>query len=72
MDMSHPEGASVNGGISPDMSVDHLVEVVYSLGAGSLLAKADIKSALRIIPVHRWSLEWDSKHFVDIALPFGL
>ena len=62
MDMSHPRGANVNDEISPDMSVDHLVEVVCSLGAGSWLAKADIKSAFQIIPVHWWSpdMEWNS------------
>ena len=47
------------------------------LGKGTLLAKVDIKSAFRLLPVHpadRYPLgmQWKDKLFVDICLPFGL
>ena len=58
LDLSYPEGASVNTGIKKEtsslsyVSVDHIVEKVLELGVGSLLTKIDIKSAFRPIPVH--------------------
>ena len=58
MDLSHPAGSSVNDGIEPELcslkytTVDEAVEMVVSEGHGSLMAKFDIESAYRIIPVH--------------------
>ena len=58
MDLSYPEGGSVNDGITPELcslwypSVDNAVKVVLALGRGARLAKFDIQSAYRIIPVH--------------------
>ena len=83
VDMSHPAGRSVNDGISEDLasltyvSVDNIMEVVSALGVGSLLAKVDIKSAYRIIPVFPddrllLGMEWEGAQFVDTVLPFGL
>ena len=48
-----------------------------SLGRGTLLAKFDVESAYRIIPIHpndRYLLgmQWQGHYFVDMALPFGL
>ena len=48
-----------------------------SLGRGTLLAKFDVESAYRIIPVHPNDLyllgmQWQGNYFVDITLPFGL
>lgn len=47
------------------------------MGVGTLMAKIDIKSAYRMIPVHPadrpllgW--KWEGQVFVDSALPFGL
>ena len=42
-----------------------------------LLAKFDVESAYRIIPIHlndRYLLgmQWQGNYFVDMALPFGL
>ncbi len=57
-DLSYPHGASVNDGIDPALtlrsytSVDSVAQRVQWLGKGSLLAKMDIKSAYRLIPVH--------------------
>ena len=65
MDLSSPDKASVNDGISQELcslsyvSVDDAVWLVLELGPGSLLAKLDIQSAHRIVPVHpadRWLL----------------
>ena len=58
MDLSFPHGASVNDGISSDLlhlsyiTVDDVAENVQQLGRGALLAKMDIQSAYRLIPVH--------------------
>ena len=46
-------------------------------GRGTQLAKVDIKSAYRNVPVHpddRWltGMVWRDSLFVDAALPFGL
>lgn len=68
VDLSRPEGGSVNGGIDPNLcslsytKVDEVANTVCQLGRGTELAKADIQAAYRIVPVHpddrppwRWS-----------------
>ena len=83
LDLSSPEGGSVNGGISIElcslsyMSIDDVAAHVVRLGRGALMAKFDLKSAYRNIPVHpddRWLLGmvWEEKLFVDTTLLFGL
>ena len=58
VDLSHSPDKSVNDGIQGDacsltyMTVANAVEVIAERGRGTLLAKVDIKSAYRIIPVH--------------------
>ncbi len=58
VDLSSPEGASVNDGVNRDMrsvsytSVDIIAEKVASLGLGTLMGKMDIKQAYRMVPVH--------------------
>lgn len=58
VDLSSPEGGSVNDGIDKEMcslsytSVDFIADEVVALGKGALLAKMDIKQAYRIVPVH--------------------
>ena len=47
------------------------------LGLDALLAKVDIKSAYRLIPVHPQdhlllAMQWDGKSFINMMLPFGL
>ncbi|XP_020898616.1 uncharacterized protein LOC110237372 [Exaiptasia diaphana] len=47
------------------------------LGRGAMLAKFDIESAYRNVPVHPsdrhlLGMRWRSKYFVDLVLPFGL
>ena len=53
------------------------MKVIVQLGKGTLLAKADIKSAYRNVPVHpadRWLMGMRRREalFIDTALPFGL
>ena len=53
------------------------VKVVLALGRGTRLAKFDIQSAYRIIPVHPLDRQllgmmWNGQLYVDTALPFGL
>ena len=82
-DLSFPENASVNDGISPDLctlaytSVERVARAAHSLGPGALLAKADVKSAYRLVPVHPedrhlLGMEWKGVYYVDTMLPFGL
>ena len=83
VDLSAPEGHSVNDGIDPGLclleytSVDQAARVVSSLGRRCSLAKIDVKSAYRIIPVHPkdallLGMRWQGGVYVDKALPFGL
>ena len=83
IDLSAPKGSSVNDGIDPALcslaylSVDSVMRRVREAGQGALLAKFDLKSAYRNVPVHpddRWLLGmlWDDQLFVDSVLPFGL
>ncbi len=82
-DLSSPRGLSINDGIDPVMcslsyvTVDQVATVAASLGRGSLLAKIDIESAYRIVPVHPHDrpllgVRWNNEVFVDAMLPFGL
>ena len=81
--MSAPEGAGVNGRVSKSLSslsyigVQDAVEGIQQLGPGALLAKIDIRSAHRHVPIHPddcWltSMIWDGALFIDTALLFGL
>ena len=83
LDLSHPNGHSVNDGISRSLcslsytKVDHTVQKILSSGQGTLLAKIDIENAFRNVPVHTddrhlLGLVWDGKLYIDTVLPFGL
>lgn len=82
-DLSFPAGGSVNDGIDPAncslqyTSVEKIAVAAQSLGAGALLAKLDVRSAYRLVPVHRrdrplLAVTWKGGIFVDGMLPFGL
>ena len=73
----------MNDGIRKDpfmvqyMKVDDIIDGIMLLGWGILLAKFDVESAYRIIPIHPndcylFGMQWQGYHFVDMALPFGL
>ena len=83
IDLSSPAGASVNDGISSDLSsvsyvsVDHLSSLVMSVGKGAFLVKADIKEVYRMLPIHPHDqlllgMQWKGVTYTDMALPFGL
>ena len=83
VDLSSPAGSSVNDGIDPHeftlhyITVDQIICLVSQFGRGALMAKFDVKSAYRNVPVHpseRYLLEmkWRNQFYVDLALPFGL
>jgi len=58
VNLSHPDRCSINDGIPKDLCsltyimVDMAIEQITALGRGTLLAKVDIKSAFRLMPVH--------------------
>ncbi len=83
VDMSFPPGSSVNDGICESIcslsyvGVREVVRGIVTRGRGTLMAKVDVKSAYRNVPVHpddRWlmGMKWRGSVFVDVALPFGL
>ena len=83
MDLSYPIEASVNDGIDSGVcslsyaSVDDAADTIIQLGRDTYLAKLDIKSAYRMVPVHpedRWLLgmRWKDEVYIDMVLPFGL
>jgi len=83
VDLSSPGGASVNGGINPDefslhyITVDKVIRLVSQFGRGALMAKFDVESAYRNVPIHpldRYLLgmKWRHHFYVDLALQFGL
>jgi hypothetical protein len=83
VDLSHPDNNSVNDGIDPlhcslvYITVENAAQMVVRLGRGTLLAKLDIQSAYRIVPVHPadralLGMRWRGKLYIDKVLPFGL
>ena len=82
-DLSHPPSQSVNDGVDPALcsltysSVDQVAAVVAHFPPGALLAKIDIESAYRLVPVHPedrvlQAMEWQGAYYIDPMLPFGL
>ena len=83
VDLSSPGGASVNDGIDPQdfslqyIKVDQVIRMVSRYGPGALMAKFDVESAYRNIPVHPddrflLGMRWRGQFYVDLSLPFGL
>ncbi len=83
VDLSAPKGSSVNDFIPPELcsleyaSIDDAAKIVTQCGEGALMAKLDLKSAYRMVPVHPadqalLGIRWEGKTFIDHALPFGL
>ena len=81
--LSFPPGFSVNDGIDPSLcsmvytTVDEVVAQASQVGKVALLAKIDIESAYRLIPVHPQdchlqAMRWEGRVYVDPMLPFGL
>ena len=80
VDLSYPDGRSVNDGIDSELRSLQYINMVHQLlklGPGAELAKLDIKCAYKIVPVHpqdRYLLgmQWNGQVYVNAALPFGL
>ena len=78
-DLSHPNGFSVNDGIEPERCSLRCTSVdpVLSPGQDPQMAKVDIESTYKIIPMYPTDrlllgMQWKEKTYVDTALPFGL
>ena len=83
LDLSFPKGKSVNDGIDKDVcslryiTTDDAAHHIMTLGRGSFLAKIDVKSAFRLLPIHPTDrhllgMQWNGNLFIDTCLPFGL
>ncbi|XP_048251513.1 uncharacterized protein LOC125379287 [Haliotis rufescens] len=80
--LSYPRGKSINDFIDTEACsvvyarFDEATHMVLQLGKGALLAKFDIQSAFRIIPVHPSDFEllgirFEGEFYFDKCLPFG-
>ncbi|KAM3934865.1 uncharacterized protein RB166_002260 [Leptodactylus fuscus] len=80
--LSHPKGSSVNDGIPrSDVSVsyvsfDRAVALLRVAGYAALMAKSDIESAFRLLPVHPdcyhlLGCSLDGQYYYDSCLPMG-
>ena len=77
--LSAPHGTSVNDVILKEefslhySSVDDAVGLLHTYGTGAIMAKIDLKSAFRMVPVRPadWDLVgmfWDGMYYVDTCL----
>ena len=82
-DLSYPKQHSVNSGIPSTSTavqyeiLDHAIDLIVRASPGALIAKADIESAYRIVPIHSDSIPLlgmtcDGLYYFDAFLPFGL
>ena len=80
--LSYPENASINYFIDSEQSsvkystIDDAAAIIAKLGRGTYLAKTDIKSAFRLLPVNNSDFDLLGFHFnhafyYDKMLPFG-
>lgn len=83
MHLSAPTSRSINDGIDKEdftlryATIDDAVRLIHGLGSKAELAKIDIKSAFRTIPIRYEDREllgihWRGKFYIDCCLPFGL
>ena len=81
-DLSFPKGASVNSGIPRDLcsmsyeDFDFFVSLLTTVGQGCFIAKADVESAFRIVPIHPTDYHllgftFDDQYYYDMCLPMG-
>lgn len=80
--LSSPSGRSVNEGLDPQLcavwytTFDTAIHKLQRLGEGALMAKSDIESAFRLLPVHPddtrlLGFTFDGKFFMDLCMPMG-
>ena len=83
IDLSHPHNHSINDGIPSSLcsikyiTIDDAIHQILSLGRGTMMAKIDIKSAFRLLPVHPADrhllmMNWNNSLYIDLCIPFGL
>ena len=83
MHLSAPQQGSINEGIDKETyslrysNIDDATRLIAAVGKGCYLAKVDLKSAFRLLPVAQqdWELlgiHWKQQYYVDKQLPFGL
>lgn len=83
--LSYPKSSnsSVNANIASEdyslqyVRIDDAIRILLTLGPNCFMAKTDVQSAFRNIPVHPddWELlgmQWRGLYFFDRVLPFGL
>lgn len=80
--LSYPDHNSINDFIPPELcsvsyaSIDDAAEMIHNLGQGALLAKSDIKSAFRLLPISPCDfdllgIKFDGHYYFDKCLPMG-
>ena len=80
--LSWPKGTSVNDQIDPEMcsvkyaSFDDAVTIVKQSGKNCDMAKCDVKSAFRLLPIHPDDYDlvgftFDNKYYYDMCMPMG-
>ena len=80
VDLSHPRGHSVNDGIPKSLcslkyvTIHEAIQGILQLGWGALLAKIDIKSAFRLLPIHpadghMLGMQWRMAYTLTLATP---
>ena len=83
VDLSSPHGKSVNDGIEAELCtleylrLDEVTNRLVKSGRGTMLAKMDVASAYRMVPVHPedrplLAIQWTGQLYFDTRLPFGL
>ena len=80
--LSFPQGSSINDSIPSEVSaivyatINDTISVLKRIGRVCFMAKTDIKSAFRIIPVHPdhhplLGMTWENLYYCDHCLPMG-
>ena len=83
VNLSAPESASVNDNLHRNLthvahsSIEDAVLLMHHLSRSCLMAKVDIRTAYRLLPVHpddrgHLGIKLQDQVFVDCQLPFGL
>ena len=76
VDLSSPQSRSVELCSLQYVRLDDVISRIVQVVRGAQLAKLDIESAYRMIPVHLGdrlflAIQWAGQMFFDIRLPFG-
>ena len=80
--LSYPKGLSVNDGILNEYTsvsyanIEDAIRFIKKAGPGCFLAKTDVHSAFRIIPInpndnHLLGIRWNGRYFYDRCMPIG-